>query len=230
MDAGTILVVDDEVPIRRLLRTTLGAHRYGVLEAGSAAAALAALRATPVPDLVLLDLGLPDRDGLDLLRELRRESQLPVIVLTSRDQEQVKVEALDGGADDYVTKPFGAEELMARIRAALRHRLQQQGAQPVYRNGRLEVDLVRRQVRVDGAELHLSPKEYDILQQLVKHAGKVLTHRHLLRAVWGSELEADVQYLRVYMRQLRAKLEADPQRPALILTEAGVGYRLQAPP
>lgn len=228
MDAGRILVVEDEVPIRRLLRTTLGAHRFEVLEAGTAARALAAVRADPAPDLVLLDLGLPDRDGLDLLRELRTGSPVPVIVLTSRDQERVKVEALDAGADDYVTKPFGAEELMARIRTALRHRLQQQGARPLYRCGRLAVDLVRRQVLLEGQEQHLSPKEYEILQQLVLHAGKVLTHRHLLRTVWGSDLEGDIQYLRVYVRQLRTKLESDPQRPELIRTEPGVGYRLAA--
>lgn len=228
MDAGRILVVEDEVPIRRLLRTTLGAHRFEVLEAGNALHALQAAR-DQAPDLILLDLGLPDRDGLDVLRELRSFSPVPVIVLTSRDGERSKVEALDGGADDYVTKPFGAEELMARIRTALRHRLQQQGAQPVFRSGRLSVDLVRRHVLIDGAELHLSPKEYAILQELVMHAGKVLTHKHLLRAVWGSEQESDVQYLRVYVRQLRSKLEADPERPNLILTEAGVGYRLRDP-
>jgi two-component system KDP operon response regulator KdpE len=226
MDAGRILIVDDEVPIRRLLRTTLSAQRFEVVEAGNAAAALTQLQQEP-PDLVLLDLGLPDRDGLDLLRDIRALSEVPVIVLSSRDQESGKVQALDGGADDYVTKPFGAEELMARIRAALRHRLQQQGARPVFRAGRLSVDLVRRQVLLGDSELHLSPKEYDILQQLVLHAGKVLTHRHLLKAVWGSELEADVQYLRVYIRQLRTKLELDPERPALILTEPGVGYRLK---
>lgn len=226
MDAGRILVVDDEVPIRRLLRTTLQAQRFEVIEAGTAAQAIAAARAQP-PDLVLLDLGLPDQDGLAVLAQLRAESAVPVIVLTSRDGERSKVDALDGGADDYVTKPFGAAELMARIRAALRHRLQQQGAKPVFRSSRLSVDLVRRIVQLDGAELHLSPKEYEILQQLVLHAGKVLTHRHLLRAVWGSELESDVQYLRVYIRQLRAKLERDPAQPQLILTEAGVGYRLR---
>ncbi len=228
MDAGRILVVDDEVPIRRLLRTTLEAHRFEIIEAANAAQALVTAR-NHKPDLILLDLGLPDRDGLEVLAELRAESALPIIVLTSRDGERSKVDALDGGADDYVTKPFGAEELMARIRAALRHRLQQQGTQPVYRNGRLEVDLVRRHVRVDGADLHLSPKEFGILQQLTIHAGKVLTHRFLLNAVWGSSLDADVQYLRVYVRQLRAKIEADPQRPALILTEAGVGYRMLSP-
>lgn len=226
MDAGTILVVDDEVPIRRLLRTTLQAQRFAVVEAATAAQALAAA-SEHKPDLVLLDLGLPDRDGLEVLAELRAVSALPVIVLTSRDGERSKVAALDGGADDYVTKPFGAEELMARIRTALRHRLQQQGARPVFRSGRLSVDLVRRIVLLDDSELHLSPKEYEILQQLVLHAGKVLTHKHLLRAVWGSELESDVQYLRVYVRQLRAKIESDPAQPSLILTESGVGYRLR---
>ncbi len=226
MDAGTILVVDDEVPIRRLLRTTLQAQRFAVVEAATAAQAIAAAQEHQ-PDLFLLDLGLPDRDGLEVLAELRGSSALPIIVLTSRDGERSKVDALDGGADDYVTKPFGAEELMARIRTALRHRLQQQGARPVFRSGRLSVDLVRRIVLLDEAELHLSPKEYEILQQLVLHAGKVLTHKHLLRAVWGSELESDVQYLRVYIRQLRSKIEIDPAQPGLILTEAGVGYRLR---
>lgn len=226
MDAGKILVVEDEVPIRRLLRTTLQAQRFEVIEAATAAQALDAARKDK-PDLVLLDLGLPDQDGLAVLAQLRAESALPIIVLTSRDGERSKVDALDGGADDYVTKPFGAAELMARIRAALRHRLQQQGAKPAFRSGLLSVDLVRRIVTLDDAELHLSPKEYEILQQLVLHAGKVLTHRHLLRAVWGSELESDVQYLRVYIRQLRAKLERDPAQPQLILTEAGVGYRLR---
>lgn len=226
-DAGRILIVDDEVPIRRLLRTTLQAQHFDVTEAGTASTALQSLRGDTPPSLVLLDLGLPDRDGLDVLRQLRAESAVPVIVLSSRDQESAKVQALDGGADDYVTKPFGAEELMARIRAALRHRLQEAGTRPVYQAAGVSVDLVRREVRRDGEELHLSPKEYDILDQLVRHAGKVLTHRHLLRAVWGSELDADVQYLRVYIRQLRGKLERDPERPALIVTESGVGYRLR---
>lgn len=228
-DSGSILVVDDEVPIRRLLHTTLQVHRYRVVEVGSAAAALAALRADATFDLVLLDLGLPDGDGLDVLRTLRSFSNVPVIVLSSRDHEQVKVQALDHGADDYVTKPFGAAELMARIRTALRHRLHEQGTQPLYHAGNVRVDLVRREVRKDGQALRLSPKEYDILEQLVRHAGKVLTHRHLLKTVWGSELDADVQYLRVYIRQLRGKLETEPERPTLILTESGVGYRLREP-
>jgi two-component system KDP operon response regulator KdpE len=220
-----VLVIDDEPPIRRLLRTSLGAQGYRVLEAETATAALAELRRRE-PDIVILDLGLPDRDGLDVLRDIRAASQVPVIVLSSRGDERGKVAAFDIGADDYVTKPFGMGELVARIRAALRHRLQEQGEAPVFRSGELSVDLVRRIVRVGESEVKLSPKEYDILQQLVLHAGKVLTHKHLLHNVWGPAT-SDVQYLRIYIRQLRQKLEADPEQPKLILTEAGVGYRLQ---
>lgn len=223
-----ILVVDDEKPIRRLLRTTLEAQDYEVLEAADLRGARAAL-ASDKPDLMILDLGLPDGDGLELLRELRRHSALPVLVLSSRDFEASKVQALDEGADDYVSKPFGSEELMARIRAALRHRLQQQGARPVYQSGALRVDLVHRRVQLAGAELRLSPKEYALLEQLVLHAGKVLTHKHLLKAVWDSQEVSDVQYLRIYVRQLRQKIEADAQQPQLLQTEAGVGYRLRAP-
>jgi two-component system KDP operon response regulator KdpE len=170
---------------------------------------------------------LPDIDGLELIRMIRAESPVPIVVLSSRDDEKSKVEALDLGADDYVTKPFGMEELVARLRTALRHRLQQQGGRPTFRSGDLIVDLVRRIVTVRGEEVKLSPKEYDLLQQFVVHAGKVLTHRHLLREVWKDENGGDVQYLRVYVRQLRQKIETDPERPALILTEPGVGYRLQ---
>lgn len=223
-----ILVVDDERPIRRLLRTTLEAQGFDVIEAADARSALEAAR-TASPQLVILDLGLPDRDGLDVLRALRAESDLPILILSSRDFEASKVIALDEGADDYVTKPFGSEELMARIRAALRHRLQQQGARPVYRSGVLSVDLVHRRVLASGAELRLSPKEYGLLEQMVLHAGKVLTHRHLLKSVWGSETDTDVQYLRIYVRQLRQKLEQAGQPADLIQTEAGVGYRLRAP-
>jgi two-component system KDP operon response regulator KdpE len=221
-----ILVVEDETPIRRLLRTTLAAQGFDMAEAGTAAQALDALRAQ-APDLILLDLGLPDRDGLDLIAEIRRASAVPILVLSSRGDERSKVAALDGGADDYVTKPFGAAELMARVRTALRHRLQEQGATPLFRSGVLSVDLVHRRVLLGGVAVHLSPKEYAILQELVIHAGKVLTHKHLLNTVWGSALEADVQYLRVYVRQLRQKIESKPEQPALILTEPGVGYRLQ---
>jgi len=226
LDAGRILVVDDEPAIRRLLRSTLGVQDYTVLEAASVAQALELLEREKV-DLIILDLGLPDGDGFEVIRKLRPDSQVPIIVLSSRDDERGKVQALDAGADDYVTKPFGVEELVARIRAALRHRLLAQGSKPVFQSEGLSVDLVHRRISLNGAEVKLSPKEYDILQQLVIHAGKVLTHKHLLREVWGSENDDDVAYLRVYIRQLRGKLETDPARPALILTEPGVGYRLR---
>jgi two-component system KDP operon response regulator KdpE len=220
----TILVVDDEPAIRRLLRTSLSVQGYRIAEAETAGAALAEIRDYP-PDVVILDLGLPDRDGLDVVATVRQSSAVPIIVLSSRGDERAKVEALELGADDYVTKPFGMAELVARIRAALRHRLQAQGEEPVFRSGDLSVDLVRRIVRVKDVETKLSPKEYDILRELVIHAGKVLTHKHLLREVWGPAT-SDVQYLRIYIRQLRQKLEPDPERPTLILTEPGVGYRL----
>ena len=223
-----ILVVDDEPPIRRLLRTSLAAQGYeverGAERASDADSAIARSDAGPV----VLDLGLPDIDGQDLIRRLREQgSAVPIVVLSSRTDEAGKVEALDLGADDYVTKPFGMDELLARIRAALRHRLQQQGERPVFQIGDLSVDLVRRIVKVRGEEVKLSPKEYDILRLLVQHAGKVLTHQFILNEVWGGE--TDVQYLRIYVRQLRQKIEADPERPRYILTETGVGYRLRAP-
>ncbi len=220
----SILVVDDEPPIRRLLRTSLASQGFHVLEAADGRAALAEVERAQ-PDLVILDLGLPDMQGLEVIRALRDgDSPVPILVLSSRTDEKGKVDALDLGADDYVTKPFGADELFARIRAALRHGLQQQGEKPVFVSGDLSVDLVRRIVRVSGAEAKLSPKEYDILRMLVAHAGKVLTHRMLMNEVWGGE--TDVQYLRIYVRQLRQKIEADPERPRHILTETGVGYRL----
>jgi two-component system, OmpR family, KDP operon response regulator KdpE len=225
-DRATVLVIDDEPPIRRLLRTTLTAQDYRVIEAADGQEGLSLLRHEK-PDVLVVDLGLPDIDGLELIRMIRAESPVPIVVLSSRDDEKGKVEALDLGADDYVTKPFGMEELVARLRTALRHRLQQQGGRPTFRSGDLTVDLVRRIVTVRGEEVKLSPKEYDLLQQFVVHAGKVLTHRHLLREVWKDENGGDVQYLRVYVRQLRQKIETDPERPALILTEPGVGYRLQ---
>ncbi len=221
-----ILVVDDEPQIRRFLRTSLSAQGYRLSEAGSAAAAVATARAEN-PDLVVLDLGLPDDDGYGVIEKLRAISQVPIIVLSVRNDEQGKVRALDLGADDYVTKPFGMEELVARIRAAMRHRLQVQGEAPVFRSGNLTVDLVRRIVSVSGHEVKLSAKEYDLLRILIAHAGKVLTHGFLLKEVWGPAHVEDVQYLRVYIRQLREKLEAEPTRPNIILTETGVGYRLQ---
>jgi two-component system KDP operon response regulator KdpE len=223
-DAANILIVEDEPPIRRLLRTTLGAHDYRTLEAATGAEAMSALRHHR-PDLVLLDLGLPDIDGLQLIAEIRRLGPVPIVVLSSRGDEAAKVAALDSGADDYVTKPFGADELLARIRAALRHRLQEQGAERVFASDDLSVDLVRRLVKRGAEDIKLSPKEYDILEQLAIHAGKVLTHKHLLREVWRDE-SVDPQYLRVYVRQLRQKIEADPSTPRHVLTEPGIGYRL----
>jgi two-component system, OmpR family, KDP operon response regulator KdpE len=221
-----VLVVDDEPAIRRFLRASLGAQGYQILEAQSGQTALEMFRRN-TPDVVVLDLGLPDLDGFDVIKALRDGgSAAPIIVLSSRTDEAGKVRALDLGADDFVTKPFGVEELLARIRAALRHRLQQQGERPIFKSGDLSVDLVRRIVTVRGAEVKLSPREYDLLRLLVMHAGKVLTHRFILREVWGTE--TDVQYLRIYIRALRQKLEADPDRPQLIVTEQGVGYRLRA--
>ena len=223
---ATILVVDDEPAIRRLLRTSLAAQGYDVAEAEDGAAALAAAEREK-PDLVILDLGLPDLAGIEVIRNLRQRSALPIIVLSVRDDERGKVEALDGGADDYVTKPFGVEELVARIRTALRHRFQAQGERPLFVAGELTVDLVRRSVRRAGAAVHLSPKEYDLLAELVANAGKVLTHRHILNKVWGPAHTEDAQYLRVFIRSLRGKLETDPARPQHIITEPGVGYRLR---
>jgi two-component system, OmpR family, KDP operon response regulator KdpE len=224
--SASILVIDDEPPIRRLLRTGLGTQGYAIVEAGDGATALASLEAGSI-DLAILDLGLPDMTGHALLAAIReRCPDLPVLVLSSRDDERGKVEALDLGADDYVTKPFGMNELLARIRTALRHRLAMQGERPVFRVDDLTVDLVRRIVRVGEREVKLSPREYDFLRVLVQHAGKVLTHAQLMRHAPAS---SDPQYLRVYIRQLRQKLEPDPERPHYLLTETGVGYRLRAP-
>lgn len=222
-----VLVVDDEPPIRRFLRTSLTAQGYDIVEAEDGTKALEEVRRRS-PDLLVLDLGLPGIDGLEVIRSLRGSGvTLPIIVLSSRVDEAGKVEALDLGADDYVTKPFGVEELLARIRTAMRHKLQQQGERPLFRSGDLTVDLVRRIVTVRGEDVKLSPREYDLLRLLVAHAGKVLTHRFILKEVWGGE--TDIQYLRIYIRQLRQKIEPDPERPHHILTETGVGYRLRAP-
>jgi two-component system KDP operon response regulator KdpE len=221
-----VLIVDDEPAILRFLRTSLTANAYQVDEAEDGATALKLALRSP-PDLLVLDLGLPDIDGFEVIRQLRESgSALPIIVLSSRSDEAGKVKALDLGADDYLTKPFGADELLARIRAALRHRLQQQGERPVFKSGDLAVDLVRRIVTVGSQEVKLSPREYEILRLLVAHAGKVLTHRFILKEVWGGD--TDVQYLRIYIRALRQKIEAHPERPEHILTEQGVGYRLRA--
>ena len=200
---------------------------YRVVEAATAVEAIDSLRQDKL-ELVLLELELPGVNGMELIRKIRGQSQLPIIVLSSRSDEQGKVAALDLGADDYMIKPFGTNELMARIRTALRHRLQEQGSQPVFESGDLAVDLVHRRVMVGAQEVKLSPKEYDILQQFVIHAGKVLTHRHLLREVWNSETIGNVQLLRVFVRQLRQKLQQDPERPRHILTHPGVGYRFSA--
>ncbi|MDA9447963.1 MULTISPECIES: response regulator [Bradyrhizobium] len=220
-----VLVIDDEPPIRKLLRMGLTTQGYEILEASNGKIALEKL--VEEPALIILDLGLPDVQGHELLRTIRaRNEGVPIVVLSSRGDEAGKVQALDLGADDYLTKPFGMDELLARLRAALRHQLQIQGERPVFRSGDLSVDLVRRIVKVGEREVKLSPKEYDLLRVLVQHAGKVLTHRFLLRELWD-EL-TDAQYLRVYVRQLRQKIEADPERPQFVLTETGIGYRLKA--
>jgi two-component system KDP operon response regulator KdpE len=221
-----ILVVDDEPPIRKLLRVGLSTQGYEILEAPNGKASLELL--AQKPDLIILDLGLPDIQGLELLRMIRaRNESVPIVVLSSRDDEVGKVQALDLGADDYVTKPFGMDELLARMRAALRHQLQVHGERPIFRVGDLSVDLVRRIVKVADKDVKLSPKEYELLRVLVQHAGKVLTHRFLLGELWDDL--TDAQYLRVYVRQLRQKIEADPERPQYVVTETGVGYRLRAP-
>ncbi|HVH82342.1 MAG TPA: response regulator [Stellaceae bacterium] len=228
-DAYTVLVIDDEPPILRFLRTSLTAVGHRVVTAEDAGSGLK-MAVSEEPDLVILDLGLPDRSGFEVIATIRKTSAVPLIVLSARSDERSKVEALDLGADDYLSKPFGMAELTARIRAALRHRFQAQGELPVFVSGELTIDLVRRRVTRAEHEIKLSPKEFELLRHLVAHAGKVLTHRHLLREVWGPAQEHEVQYLRVFIRGLRQKLEADATRPRHILTELGVGYRLQLPP
>ena len=221
-----VLVIDDEPAIRKLLRMGLSTQGYDILEATNGKMALERLQEKP--DLIILDLGLPDIQGHELLRTIRsRNESVPVVVLSSRGDEAGKVQALDFGADDYVTKPFGMDELLARMRAALRHQLQVHGERPIFRVGDLSVDLVRRIVKVRDSEVKLSPKEYDLLRLLVQHAGKVLTHKFLLGELWDNL--TDAQYLRVYIRQLRQKIEADPERPQYVLTETGIGYRLRSP-
>ena len=222
-----ILVVDDEPAILRFLYASLESQGYIVSTAVNARTALDMVR-KKAADLVVLDLGLPDMDGLDVVRQIRDGGEtVPIIILSSRDNESAKVAALDLGADDYVTKPFGIDELLARIRMAERHRLQQEGEKPLFQAGDLSIDLVRRIVTVRSSEVKLSPREFDVLRLMAAHAGKVLTHRFMLEEIWGSD--ADVQYLRVYIRALRQKIEVDPERPTHILTETGVGYRLREP-
>lgn len=220
-----ILVVDDEPAIRRFLRTALAAHGYQVFEAEDGQAALAAVIASR-PDLVVLDWGLPDMPGIEVVRRLREWSRVPIVLLTVRDAEDDKIAALDAGADDYLTKPFGAGELMARLRAALRHSRPPEQPEPVFAAGDLRVDLARRAVTRAGQAVALTPTEYDLLRVFVSHAGKVLTHQHLLRAVWGGGY-TDLHMLRVNISNLRRKIEPDPARPTHLITEPGVGYRLR---
>jgi two-component system KDP operon response regulator KdpE len=223
-----VLVVDDEPAIRHFLRTSLDAHGYRVFEATGGEDALQAVQHHR-PDLLILDLGLPDLSGTEVTRRLRRHTTVPIIILSVCDQEAEKVTALDAGADDYLTKPFSLGELLARLRATLR-RIGPSGAEPLFTTGELTVDLAKRFVRVGSQEILLTPTEYDLLKALVAQAGKVLTHRHLLRLVWGPAYEEDIHLLRVHMSNLRRKLEPDAVRPRYIVTEAGVGYRLKTNP
>jgi two-component system, OmpR family, KDP operon response regulator KdpE len=223
-----VLVVDDEPAIRRLLRTILSTQDYEVIEEGDGNGALECALGAETPDVMLLDLGLPDMEGLQIIRDIRSSgSVLPIVVLSNRSDEGAKVAALDLGATDYVTKPFGARELLARIRAALRHRLQMEGERPIFRAGDLTVDHVRRIVSMRAQEIKLSPKEYALLSLLVMNAGKVLTHKCILDELWGGE--QDVQYIRIYVRSLRQKLGELPGEPSYIRTEQGVGYRFIDP-
>ncbi|MEO8115930.1 MAG: response regulator [Phenylobacterium sp.] len=219
-----ILVIDDEPQIHRFLGPALDAAGYEPVRADSATEGLREI-ARKAPDVVVLDLGLPDIDGKEALTKARAFYKGPIIILSARDRETEKIDALDLGADDYVEKPFGVGELLARIRAALRHKLQEAGGEPIVTVGDLTIDLIKRLVTRAGAPIRLSPREYDLLAQLVQGGGKVVTHRQLLTAVWGPAHEQDVQYLRVFVGQLRQKIEPDPSQPALILTEPGVGYR-----
>jgi len=220
-----VLIVDDEPPIRRFLKASLQAHGYAVYEAERGEEALLSVQ-THRPDVVILDLGLPDLEGTEVTRRLRTWSAVPIIILSVREGEADKVAALDAGADDYLAKPFGVGELLARVRAALR-RSGPADSRAVFATGELQVDLTRRAVRVRTQHVQLTPTEYDLLKALVAHAGKVLTHRQLLRLVWGAAYEEDLHLLRVHMSNLRSKLEPDPVRPRYLVTEPGVGYRLR---
>jgi two-component system KDP operon response regulator KdpE len=220
-----VLVVDDEPAILRFLKPALEANDYEVVSAATLAEAMKRI-AKESPDVVILDLGLPDGDGKDVIRQVRQWSQVPIIVLSAREREAEKIEALDLGADDFVNKPFGVGELMARLRTALRHRRQTQGEAAIVRIGTLEIDLPRRRTARDGAEIKLTSREFDLLSCLARHPGKVMTHRQLLTAVWGPAQVEETQYLRVYVGHLRQKLEENPDDPKIILTELGIGYRL----
>jgi two-component system KDP operon response regulator KdpE len=227
--AATVLIVEDEGPIRRFLRTTLTAQGFRVFEASTGREAISEAAAR-TPDLIVLDLGLPDVNGLEVTRQLREWTSVPIIILSARNQEHDKVAALDLGADDYVTKPFGVGELLARMRVALRHTARSNGdsGETVFTCGELRVDLLQRSVFVGKREIHLTPIEYKLLTTLVRHAGKVLTHRQLLQEVWGPHHTQDSHYVRIYVRQLRNKLEPNPAHPRYLLTELGVGYRLRS--
>lgn len=222
-----ILIIEDELPIRRFLKASLSDEGYRISEATSAKEGLRFASSQP-PDMIILDLGLPDMDGQEVLQRLREWCSAPIIVLSARDQEQQKIAALDHGADDYVTKPFGVGELLARIRTAMRHSLRSGTESTVFATGDLKVDLSARMVYRKGEEVHLTPLEYKLLVTMIRHAGKVLTHRFLLREVWGPQDSQENHYLRVFVASLRRKLEADPARPRFILTEQGVGYRFAA--
>jgi two-component system KDP operon response regulator KdpE len=221
-----ILIIEDEAPMRRFLTISLTSNGYRVTEAATGQEGLTQAAARN-PDLILLDLGLPDQDGLLVTERLREWGKMPIIVISARGQEEDKIKALDGGADDYLTKPFGIGELLARVRVAIRHAAATPGGESSFAVGGLEVDLARRQVTVNEREIHLTPLEYKLLLVLIKNAGKVVTHRQLLREVWGPGYGDQTQYTRVYMGQLRHKLEANPSRPAFLITEPGVGYRLR---
>lgn len=223
----SILLIEDEPQMRRFLRITLQGHGYQLIESATGQDGLIQV-ATRNPDVVLLDLGLPDIDGIEVTKRLREWSQVPIIVLSAREQEEDKIRALDAGADDYLTKPFGAGELLARIRVALRHTATQHGVEEsVFVLDNLKVDLVKRQVLLDKREIHLTPIEYRLLTMLIRHAGKVMTHSQIMKEVWGLAYVNQSHYLRIYMAQLRHKLEVDPARPKFLINEPGVGYRLK---
>lgn len=222
------LVVDDEAAILRFLRPALEANNYELITAGSVAESLQRI-AAEAPDIVLLDLGLPDGDGKDVIRGVREWSNVPIIILSAREREAEKVEALDLGADDFVNKPFGMAELLARMRTALRHKMERAGQAPVFRSADIEIDNTRRRVMRADAEVKLTPKEFELLSFLARYPGKVVTHRQILTAVWGPAHTLDTQYLRVYIGQLRQKIEKDPADPRVIITEPGIGYRLAEP-
>ena len=227
MNSAKILVVEDAEPVRRVLRTTLAAEGYTVLDAGNGEEALSVLRASP-PDIILLDMNMPGMDGLEICREVRRHSDVPIVMLTVRSAERDKVLALDAGADDYVVKPFGMQELLARIRAALRRKAPG-GKLASFSSKHLTIDFEARRVTAGNRDVHLTPKEFELLRHLVANAGKPITHRRLLQAVWGPDYGDEAEYLRVTINQLRKKIEPDPSRPRFILTEPWVGYRFQAP-